>query len=524
MNETIPHTLLSIDLEDYFQIESFETVIPVRYWPRLERRLDATVQLWLALLESSNATATFFAGQWAADMHPGAIKQIAAAGHEVAALIMPTKQDTQSDLREFGSNIAELRHALEQIIGRQVAGCRLARGTMSASTLKAARSAGYLYDSSEHEVSTECPKGIRHVPPAASRFGGLSVAALWQHAPDRLAPAVMGLTTWKPRVRRFSVSALDTEQPRITALSRFQQTVLYRNIGRLAERTRAHISARAGSSIAKGLGLELATVAIAAPRPLVHVVPDANRPALTLVVPCYNEAPTLAYLANTLARFEAGAAAPYRIEYVFVDDGSSDGTATKLGDLFSNHAGVQIVIHPQNRGVAAATMTGIAHARTELVGVIDCDCSYDPAEVIRMVPMMAAGTALVTASPYHPDGRVVNVPAWRLWLSRRLSQLYRVALQTQLHTYTACVRLYRKSAVDGLTIRHPNYLGIAEILARLDHNGARIVESPAVLEARILGHSKMKIVKTSFGHIGLLCELLVARLLHRPLKSVGVRT
>ena len=97
-------------------------------------------------------------------------------------------------------------------------------------------------------------------------------------------------------------------------------------------------------------------------------------------------------------------------------------------------------------------------------------------------------------------------------------------MRTPLHTYTACVRLYRKSAVDGLTIRHENYLGIAEILARLDQKGARIVESPATLEARILGHSKMKIVKTSIGHIGLLGELLLARSRVGSKKTVGVRT
>jgi glycosyltransferase involved in cell wall biosynthesis len=247
----------------------------------------------------------------------------------------------------------------------------------------------------------------------------------------------------------------------------------------------------------------------------------APRDRITLVVPCCNEELSIAYLANTLARFETGAAASYTVHYVFVDDGSTDETHTKLRQHFGQNPRAQIVRHETNKGVAAATMTGLLHAPTELVGVIDCDCSYDPAEVVRMIPLMQSGTALVTASPYHPDGHVVNVPAWRLWLSRRLSQLYRVTLNTPLYTYTACVRLYRKSALQDLTLRHGNYLGIAEILARLDQSGARIVESPATLEARILGHSKMKIVRTSIGHIGLLSELLMARILLRTKKQLG---
>jgi hypothetical protein len=50
------------------------------------------------------------------------------------------------------------------------------------------------------------------------------------------------------------------------------------------------------------------------------------------------------------------------------------------------------------------------------------------------------------------------------------------------------------------------------MLGRLDLAGGRIVECPAVLEVRLLGRSKMKTVRTIFGHLGLLANLGVARL------------
>jgi Glycosyl transferase family 2/Polysaccharide deacetylase len=527
MTGAVAHNLLTIDLEDYFQSEALAGVIPARYWPRLERRLDETTRRWLTLLSASNATATFFASDWVVRQHAGLVRDIAGAGHEIAVLGLFETRESVSNLRMFNSEIAETRSALEQLTGVRVVGFRLARGAMSAAMLKAVKSAGFTYDASEHENGATMPTGLQHVLPAATHFAGMPIKLLWQHVPDRVAPTVVGLTTWGKRARCFHAASLDPEQPRITALSHVQQMKHYRALTRAAARIESHVATRSGVSIAQGLGLELdtvAVVAVAVATPIASARSNSSRQSIALVVPCYNEALSLVYLANTLARFEAGPAAAYDIEYVFVDDGSSDATFARLHDLFGARSNAQIVRHPQNRGVAAATMTGIGHARTELVGVIDCDCSYDPAEVVRMIPLMDAGTALVTASPYHPKGEVVNVPAWRLWLSRRLSQMYRIALRTPLHTYTACVRLYRKSAVDGLTIRHGNYLGIAEILARLDQKGARIVESPAVLEARILGHSKMKIVKTSLGHIGLLSELLIARLMQRPQKSTGVRT
>ena len=530
MTGAVAHNLLTVDLEDYFQVETLAGVIPARYWPRLERRLDETVRRWLALLGTSEATATFFASDWVAREHPGIVREIADAGHEVAVLGLFEARDVQTNLRLFNAEIAATRSALEQITGVHVTGFRLARGAMSSAMLKAVKSAGFGYDASHHDNGATAPKGLQYVAPAATHMAGMPVTALWQHAPERLAPTVMGMTTWGARARRFPASVLDPDQPRITALPRVRQALHYRELTRAADRVAAHLEQRSGVSIAHGLGLSLPVVTPAVPTAeLTAEVPaanphDASRPSISLVVPCYNEALSLIYLANTLARFEAGPAAGYEIQYVFVDDGSSDATFARLHDLFGARANAQIVRHQQNRGVAAATLTGIKHANTEMVGVIDCDCSYDPAEVVRMIPLLESGTALVTASPYHPQGHVVNVPAWRLWLSRRLSQLYRVALRTPLHTYTACVRLYRKSAVDGLTIRHENYLGIAEILARLDQKGARIVESPATLEARILGHSKMKIVKTRIGHIGLLGELLLARSRVGSKKTVGVRT
>ena len=51
------------------------------------------------------------------------------------------------------------------------------------------------------------------------------------------------------------------------------------------------------------------------------------------------------------------------------------------------------------------------------------------------------------------------------------------------------------------------FLGIAELLGKLALSGAEIVEYPATLEVRVLGHSKMKIARTVVGHLGLLTSL-----------------
>jgi glycosyltransferase involved in cell wall biosynthesis len=236
------------------------------------------------------------------------------------------------------------------------------------------------------------------------------------------------------------------------------------------------------------------------------------RTPVTVVVPCYNEELILPYLANTLKSVIASLEKDYELSFVFVNDGSKDGTAGALEKIFGGRPRTTIHHHETNRGVAAAILTGIRRASTELVCSIDCDCTYDPHELAKMIPLLTEGVDVVTASPYHPEGAVRNVPGWRLFLSRSSSFLYRRVLRQKLYTYTSCFRLYRRSAVVDLDIRETGFLGVAEILGKLDLRGARIVEYPAVLEVRMLGRSKMKTVRTILGHLRLMSRLLWLRL------------
>jgi hypothetical protein len=66
-----------------------------------------------------------------------------------------------------------------------------------------------------------------------------------------------------------------------------------------------------------------------------------------------------------------------------------------------------------------------------------------------------------------------------------------------------------------LELREAGFLGVAEMLGLLDLDGRRIVECPAVLEVRLLGHSKMRVLKTGAGHLRLLARLFARRLRQR---------
>ena len=147
--------------------------------------------------------------------------------------------------------------------------------------------------------------------------------------------------------------------------------------------------------------------------------------------------------------------------------------------------------------------------------IVIADCTYDPHELVHMLPLLEKDVDLVTASPYHRDGGVRNVPSWRLFLSRGASFLYRRVLRSKLDTYTSCFRVYRRDAFTDLYLSESGFLGVAEMLGRVDLSGGNIVEFPAVLEVRLFGISKMKTAKTILGHLKLLSRLAKLRFLRK---------
>jgi len=312
---------------------------------------------------------------------------------------------------------------------------------------------------------------------------------------------------------------LDPAQPRITAASWLTAVRHYRNLGRTERLLRRFLSQRQFVGYARFLGFPFVphgwSAAVPARERLSGMVTDATQSAtgaggqvpVTIVVPCFNEAETLPYLLKTLEGVSSDLRDRYRLSYVFVDDGSADATWSVMQSLLGDRVDVQTVRHAGNQGIAHAILTGIAAAQDEFVCSIDADCTYDPRQLAALLPPLEAGADLVTASPYHPEGHVRHVPAWRLMLSRGLSQMYSWRLRSDLHTYTSCFRAYRRSRFVGLTLAHRGFLGIAETLVRSVLGGAAVVEVPATLEVRLLFHSKLRLFPVIMWHLRLLREM-----------------
>ncbi|PSJ39866.1 XrtA system polysaccharide deacetylase [Allosphingosinicella deserti] len=76
---------LSVDVEDWFQVGAFETVIDKADWDGLERRVERNSDAVLSLFAEADVRATFFTLGWVAERHPQLIRRIVDAGHEIAS-------------------------------------------------------------------------------------------------------------------------------------------------------------------------------------------------------------------------------------------------------------------------------------------------------------------------------------------------------------------------------------------------------------------------------------------------------
>jgi hypothetical protein len=368
----------------------------------------------------------------------------------------------------------------------------------------------------------------------------IGAANYFRQLPRRLIER--GVESWHrtfqaPFTMYFHTWELDPDQPQIEAVPLLDRIRLYRNLESVPEVLRHYFGKYEFTSVARYLGIPSEEMTLPMPlpelapakRPLPVSVPTravvtpAGRHAVrvSLVVPCYNEERSLPYLANTLRSVEKELSGDYQLDLIFVDDGSVDRTYEMLRQTFGSRSNCTVLRHDENRGVAASIMTGIHCAQTDIVASIDCDCSYDPHELPQMIPLLTDDVDLVTASPYHAKGGVRNVPSWRLSLSKSASALYRRVLHQKLSTYTSCFRVYRRSAMMGVTLNNDGFLGVAEMLGRLDLRGSKIVEYPTVLSVRVLGRSKMRVLRTIVGHFGLLGRLAMARLFNN---SAGAPT
>jgi glycosyltransferase involved in cell wall biosynthesis len=207
-------------------------------------------------------------------------------------------------------------------------------------------------------------------------------------------------------------------------------------------------------------------------------VTDSSNALISIIVPVFNEAGTVAAVVDRLLSIDL----PAPREIIVVNDGSSDRTREVL-DALPRLPQVAIVHVEQNRGKGHAVRLGLSRARGTVIAIQDADLELDPAQIATLVTPVLDGRADVVYGSRFLGGRP-DAPMMTLAGNRALTTLTNLLFGSSLTDMETCYKVMRGDIARGLRLTADRFDIEPEITARLLMGGHRIVELPVRFDAR----------------------------------------
>ena len=235
---------LSVDVEDWFQVGAFETVIDRSRWDSLDLRVERNCDAILALFADAGVKGTFFTLGWVAQRCPDMMRRIASEGHEIASHGWDHARVFTFDRAGFAADLIRARDMLQDLTGAHVTGYRAPSFSIDTRTPWAHEvlaEQGYRYSSSvapivhDHYGWREAPRfafrpvagaDLIEIPVTTTEWAGRRMAAggggffrLLPYALSHWALRRVNRHDARPALTYFHPWEIDPDQPRVAEAS-----------------------------------------------------------------------------------------------------------------------------------------------------------------------------------------------------------------------------------------------------------------------------------------------------------------
>lgn len=240
---------------------------------------------------------------------------------------------------------------------------------------------------------------------------------------------------------------------------------------------------------------------------------DSTRPWVSVVIPIKDERdnlpPLTEQLLKVLAAQDQSRTAPFEI--IYVNDGSGDGSDSLLDTLAAQHAEIMVVHFDRNYGQTSAFDAGFQQARGELVVTMDGDLQFDPADILKLLPLAAEYDLVCGWRKDRHDNLTRK-------LSSRIAFLARSTVTgDRIHDTGCSLKVFRRKVLD----RMPLFEGMHRFFPALAAmRGFTVTEVPVRHFPRAHGQSKYGIGNRLFKG---LYDLLAVRWMQRRCLRYRIR-
>jgi len=233
---------------------------------------------------------------------------------------------------------------------------------------------------------------------------------------------------------------------------------------------------------------------------------------ISIIVPVHDEEQSLSTLHGELdAVFAGGALGP--AEFIFVDDGSRDGSWNILAELCQRDSRVKAIRFRRNFGKAAALVAAFLSAGGDLVFTLDADLQDDPAEIPRFLAKLDGGLDVISGWK-----KTRHDPGHKVYPSRVFNWLVSSLTGCRLHDHNCGFKLYRSAVLKEVGI----YGELHRFIPVLAHaRGFKVGEVEVRHRARRHGVSKYGFSRFLKGFLDLLTVRFLTRFSQRPLHILG---